>query len=1116
MVRRADRFLYQDLHKRQVCRILYSSESYGASCPPIQCPGIVPGCTKNCTCYHSLYYGGSMVSCDDREIKNIPRIQIQSLPNDTVSLSLRGNKLQVIAKEAFQGLTSLKNLYLDRNEIEVIEDGAFSNLSSLTDLYLRWNELQVIAKEAFQGLTSLKTLSLEDNNLQEIAKAAFEGLTSLETLQLSGNKLQVIAKEAFQGLTSLKTLILERNKLQVIAKEAFQGLTSLKTLDLDGNEIEVIEDGAFNNLSSLTRLELKNNRLQEIAKDTFQGLQTLTTLQLNYNPLQEIAKDAFQGQKSLETLGLTGIVLQEVTKDVFHGLKSLIYLIMMKGKVRTIENGAFKNVINLEELNLEENEISMIHKGAFQNLWSLQTLRLDQNKLTFVGQGLFVNLTSLTLLQLGSNKISYIEDQAFKNLSKLQYLGLFDNQLLAINAYTLEGLKSLVYLDAANNPLRVINNRAFHGTPSLQSVNFLGCSLDIIPPTYQWTPINTSFLLFPSGEPFKVTFKDDNTFSFVALMITGFMCPYFGDHAECTLCPTGTYTGFFAFSCIRCPPGGFYQDEMGYTGSATRFGNLLCKECPPGRYVHPDKAPGKAITECTSCPQGTHHNKFAMFRACPCQDNFYRLDRFGPCFQCYSDGLICQNESVDLKSGFYWKWESQGSEQLYRKFKEDLRIQSTDYDKELTRFNRSFPEVYACPVASACKGGMESACSHGYEGPLCAVCSKGYYRMISTCQECPSVKWLIGQICLAVVFLLLVILPLMFGKKMRGTSGRSLTDIVVARLKIFISFYQVTSSTFDAFSYVQWPKALLQLGTYAKFLQLNLFQIAPVNCFSNTVNVNIYTSFATSVAVVFTSVVVAVIYYHVKRLYLTKRKSLTAQESKTLVSEAKATCFQYVFLLMFTVFPTTSAQVFQLLPASCHKICVDIQEKSCQSYVRSDYSVECFTDTYSKFAVLAFIMLSFVVGFPLVTLLLLWKNHPKETQDNDNNEIAVGLSFLYENYSSSCWFWEVLELVRKIVLTSVIVLVGGESRTSLGVAAIMSGLYTVLFASYQPISDRFEHWLQLASLLAISANMNVGILLKIPEDNITSGIQTEVEGIGITVILISVNLLVTGMIAGML
>ena len=505
-----------------------------------------------------------------------------------------------------------------------------------------------------------------------------------------------------------------------------------------------------------------------------------------------------------------------------------------------------------------------------------------------------------------------------------------------------------------------------------------------------------------------------------------------------------------------------------------------------------------------------------MFRACPCLDKFYRLDRFGPCFQCYSVGLICGNETVDLKSGFYWKWESQESGQLYGKFKEQLRIQKSNYDKELRRFNHSFPKVYACPVASACQGGMESACSDGYEGPLCAVCSNGYYRMISTCRKCPSIKWLIGQISLAGVFVLLVILPLIYGKRMRGTSGRSLTDIVVARLKIFISFYQVTSTTFDAFSYVEWPNTLLQLGTYAKFLQLNLLQIAPVNCFSHTTNVTIYTSFVISVALVVSSVVVAVIYFHVRRLYLTKRKTLNARELKSLVTEAKATCFQYVFLLLFTVFPTTSAQVFQLLPSSCHKICIDIQEKTCQSYVRSDYSVECYTQTYKKFAIVAFIMLSFVVGFPLVTLLLLWKHRPKETKNYDDNEMAAGLSFLYENYTSSCWFWEVVELIRKIVLTSVIVLVGGESRTSLGVAAIMSGLYTVLFASYQPISDQFEHWLQLVSLLATCTNMNVGMLLKIPEENISSGIQTEVEGTGITVILVAVNLLVTGMIVGMM
>ena len=125
---------------------------------------------------------------------------------------------------------------------------------------------------------------------------------------------------------------------------------------------------------------------------------------------------------------------------------------------------------------------------------------------------------------------------------------------------------------------------------------------------------------------------------------------------------------------------------------------------------------------------GTQHNKFAMFRACPCIEQFYRLDRFGPCFQCYSVGLILKNETVDLNPEFYWKWESLESRELYGKFKDGLRIKESYYTyttNGLTRFNRSFPKVYACPIPSACLGGMTSACSHGYEGPVYAVCSKG-------------------------------------------------------------------------------------------------------------------------------------------------------------------------------------------------------------------------------------------------------------------------------------------------------------------------------------------------------------------------------------------------------
>ena len=165
-------------------------------------------------------------------------------------------------------------------------------------------------------------------------------------------------------------------------------------------------------------------------------------------------------------------------------------------------------------------------------------------------------------------------------------------------------------------------------------------------------------------------------------------------------------------------------------------------------------------------------------------------------------------------------------------------------------------------------------------------------------------------------------------------------------------------------------------------------------------------------------------------------------------------------------------------------------------------------------------LILYVVGVPIITLLLLYRYHYLTSSNelgDDERHIGTtsGLSFLYENYSCDCWFWEVLELARKIILTSVIVFIGGQSRTILGVAAIMSGLYTVLFASYQPISDRFEHWLQLMSLLATCANMNVGMLQKIPEGNI-SGIRTKTEEVGVTVLLVFVNLLVTGMMIGKL
>ena len=60
----------------------------------------------------------------------------------------------------------------------------------------------------------------------------------------------------------------------------------------------------------------------------------------------------------------------------------------------------------------------------------------------------------------------------------------------------------------------------------------------------------------------------------------------------------------------------------------------------------------------------------------------------------------------------------------------------------------------------------------------------------------------------------------------------------------------------------------------------------------------------------------------------------------------------------------------------------------------------------------------------------------------------------------------VMEVSRRVWLTSTIFLLDEETWSHLGVAAITSGICCILVAYYKPISDKLERWLQLISILA--------------------------------------------------
>jgi hypothetical protein len=125
-----------------------------------------------------------------------------------------------------------------------------------------------------------------------------------------------------------------------------------------------------------------------------------------------------------------------------------------------------------------------------------------------------------------------------------------------------------------------------------------------------------------------------------------------------------------------------------------------------------------------------------------------------------------------------------------------------------------------------------------------------------------------------------------------------------------------------------------------------------------------------------------------------------------------------------------------------------------------------------------------------------------------------GLSLFYENYKPSCWYWEAVEMIRKLVLISGLTLIGEHSRTQIGLGAIISALFAILYVYLRPIANKFENLLQTVALMAIFLNLGIGVMLKISDDEISPVVNQRNDKVGVSVLLIVINVAVIAIVTG--
>eukprot|EP01133_Synstelium_polycarpum_P014526 gene14526-17154_t len=147
--------------------------------------------------------------------------------------------------------------------------------------------------------------------------------------------------------------------------------------------------------------------------------------------------------------------------------------------------------------------------------------------------------------------------------------------------------------------------------------------------------------------------------------------------------------------------------------------------------------------------------------------------------------------------------------------------------------------------------------------------------------------------------------------------------------------------------------------------------------------------------------------------------------------------------------------------------CVKVADKY---YLEYDLNTLCQGVEWQTHAYLGSIFIFiYPIGVPLFffVLLYLWKKKRWISADKTQQR----LSLLYAGYNDQCWYWECVELVRKLLLTSAVsITIKGDTfgvfnKNSINVVVCLLALF--LQHNVRPFTDSKDNWLQFNSLAMI-------------------------------------------------
>ena len=404
------------------------------------------------------------ISLGDNNITYVPRLAFSWAYNLLV-LDLRFNQIDTIEYAAFEGVASLRRLFLPGNDINDLTL-ILNPLTRLTHLSLAGNNLVTLRQEWLPA--SLIDIDLSFNFIRTWPFSLFSDMDDLQTINLKYNGIRTLYemmiavshRVRYHPKIYLKGNVFDCDchlnwlsrhmgspsppiRYAILADIGSVHCAPNSIIDVAGRTVDSANMGVSSVISVSPTLEevdpskflcaytedcdptcscchychdscrcyRTDDRNVNIIDCQLSNLTSIptrlhpgtTALHLDGNSIQDLGNMAFQNSTYIEKLYLNYSNIINIHKRTFHGLRFL------------------------KLLYLQDNDIMCLQSGIFHNLMYLQKLMIQNNMIHFVANDTFTNLDSLDILYLHGNQLQTLPDDVYNVSSQLSKLTLAGN-----------------------------------------------------------------------------------------------------------------------------------------------------------------------------------------------------------------------------------------------------------------------------------------------------------------------------------------------------------------------------------------------------------------------------------------------------------------------------------------------------------------------------------------------------------------------------------------------------------------------------------------------------------------------------------------------------------------